>query len=1600
MTPDDDDTLIASPSSSTLWHPYHMTSARLVSSYLNLLLIFFPLGVCAALLGFPPLAVFALNLLAIVPLTAWITFSIGQLSSRIGRVGDELLKATLGNPIEVSVGLSALRQGQTLIVQRAVIGNILLYSLLVLGCCIFVVGGQHKRVKFDRTSTNIMLSLTTIVVISLIIPTIMLTFPPADEDDGLDDSYILRVSHAAATVLFLLSLVFFYFQFYSHPHLFHVENAPQSQLATGHRRNNGSGVLGLNRWITGVVLIAATSALVVCVNFLIRGMDDVSRTLGISSAFLVTVLVPLIGNGTKIVTILAVAKRNPIDLAIRAIINTNLRLLMLIMPALVLVGWVFDQPLTLQFDLFDATILFLAIMVMNYLIQDGRSNYLEGLVLMGTYVIVSVAFEVRPMAPDDVIYLPSPPLSMEPSNNKPKRGGPMPADAAPPPIITISTADLSSPQESSLSSPITTTITNNEPPSPDSGGLQPAATSHSLFLSGDGSSCAAVAGRPRVTSVTSLSDGETMVASSSQCGSCRTRSTSEVTAISMASDYQKRRDSVVYNHNFHPSDDDHSSFGIAPDALDALFAERSVEDLFSLGGVSGLAYVLRSDRSFGIRWEERPDCLAGRVKTFGGNRLPEKKMQTLMQLMWNALQDRVLILLTVVATVSLALGLYQTFCQPHRPGQPKVEWVEGATIMAAVVVVVVVSGLNDYQKERQFATLNRKKEDRTVTALRSGKPYELSVYDVVVGDLLHLEAGDLIPADGILVSGHNIRCDESSISGESDPKKKIPGDEIAKRKKQGVPLGKQDPFIVSGCKVVEGIGTYMVTAVGERSTYGRTMMSLVDENEPTPLQQKLATMADQIAIAGITAAVLLFVVLSAKFLIQLPGNTAPPSEKGQAFLRIVIVSIAVVVIAVPEGLPLAVTLALAIAVTRMLKDNNLVRILSSCETMGSVTTVCSDKTGTLTMNQMTVVAGTVGMQFGFGNRPEETEASTTMVKLLPTRDFVSRLSEQMKFVLSQSIVINSTAVESEKDAFIGSRTEMALLSFAKQYLSIHKISEERANAGLVQMVPFDSERKCMASVVNLGGIHRLYIKGAPEVLLEKCSHIVVDASSDEASSTNAEPLSKYQDRVPEILRGYSKHSLRMIGFAYRDFPSTWPPPHVDTVENDPTQAVFEDIMKDMTFLGIFGIQDPLRPGVTTAIAKCRNAGVSIKMVTGDNIDTANAIATQSGILDHDGISMDGPTFRKLSKSELYRVLPRLQVLARSSPEDKQNLVKGLKELDEVVAVTGDGTNDAPALTVADVGFSMGVSGTDIALEASSIILMDDNFSSIVRAIEWGRTVNDAIKKFLQFQLTVNITAVALTFITAITSDRDESILTPVQLLWVNLIMDTFAAMALATDPPHKSILEKKPQPKSAPMISLTMWKMIIAQSIYQLSVTLALNFAGNEILGYEGAEQESLETVVFNTFVWMQFFNQYNNRRLDNRLNIFEGIHENWYFLGINLITIVGQVLIIFFGGSALSAVRLDGTQWAISLFLGAFSLVVGALVRLVPDRWLAHLLVWHTRLESAHPDSAGHLDHHRPDESTPLLGDSRPRQTHSGRMGWIGWISHFFRAHTDTESV
>ncbi|KAI8305675.1 Calcium-transporting ATPase 2 [Colletotrichum sp. SAR11_59] len=914
---------------------------------------------------------------------------------------------------------------------------------------------------------------------------------------------------------------------------------------------------------------------------------------------------------------------------------------------------------------------------------------------------------------------------------------------------------------------------------------------------------------------------------------------------------------------------DNNPFAFSPGQLNKLLNPKSLPAFRALGGLNGIAYGLQSDINTGLSVDET--AAPGTVS------FQDAKATPLWKLMWNAYNDQVLILLTVAAVISLALGLYETLGVEHPPGSPiPVDWVEGVAICAAIAIVTLVGSINDWQKERAFVRLSAKKDEREVKVTRSGKQALISVYDVLVGDVLHLEPGDLVPVDGVYIDGHELRCDESSATGESDAIKKTGGSIVMRALENGESVTNLDPFIVSGAKVLKGVGTFMCTSVGVNSSFGKIMMSVRTETEPTPLQKKLEGLAMAIAKLGSATAGLLFFVLLFRFLAGLPNDSRPSTDKASSFMDILIVAVTIIVVAVPEGLPLAVTLALAFATTRMLKENN------------------------LTTNKMTVVAG----RFDDTSFSASESLSTSSPSILT---WASKTSPAFKEVLIQSVAINSTAFEGDeegKSVFVGSKTETALLQLAKDHLGLQSLAEIRANEQVIQLMPFDSSKKCMGAVIRLrSGAYPLLVKGASEILLEYCSTKANFTTLDAEILTAMDRVS-FTDTIDE----YANRSLRTIALVYKDY-QEWPP---SSATNDATccsnlGGLLQS--KDLVFLGVVGIQDPVRPGVPEAVRKAQHAGVNARMVTGDNAVTAKTIASECGIYT-DGIVMEGPDFRRLSDAEMDNMLPNLHVLARSSPEDKRILVSKLKALGETVAVTGDGTNDAPALKAADIGFSMGVSGTEVAKEASSIILMDDNFTSINTALKWEM----------------------------------KPVLTAVQLLWVNLIMDTFAALALATDPPTEKILDGPPQGKKKALITTNTWKMIIGQSIYQLIVTFVLYFGGGAILNYDLNDPDKkleLETIVFNTFAWMQIFNEFNNRRLDNKFNIFEGVHRNLSFIVINCIMVGLQLAIIFIGSRAfqISPGGLDGTQWGISIVVSALCLPWAILIHLFPDAWFAAIV-------------------------------------------------------------
>ncbi|XP_050026491.1 plasma membrane calcium-transporting ATPase 2 isoform X5 [Dermacentor andersoni] len=719
--------------------------------------------------------------------------------------------------------------------------------------------------------------------------------------------------------------------------------------------------------------------------------------------------------------------------------------------------------------------------------------------------------------------------------------------------------------------------------------------------------------------------------------------------------------------------------------------------------------------------------------------------------------------------------------------------------------------------------------------------------------------------------------------------------------------------------------------------------------EKSVLQAKLTKLAIQIGYVGSTIAVLTVLILVVRHLIEVFVAEGRPwrSSDTQHIVNCFIIGVTVLVVAVPEGLPLAVTLSLAYSVKKMMKDNNLVRHLDACETMGNATAICSDKTGTLTTNRMTVVQSYIcGVQY----------KTSPKYETLPP--FVA---DKILYGISVNSAYTSRVILPENPGElpkqVGNKTECALLGFVldlgKEYQSVRDdIPEEM----LHKVYTFNSVRKSMSTVIPLDGGRgfRVYTKGASEIVMKKCSYIL--GSGGQVENFRQED----QDRlVRTVIEPMASNGLRTISIAYKDYILMGSNTKANevAVPQEPDWEDEDNIVKDLTCVCVVGIEDPVRPEVPEAIRKCQRAGITVRMVTGDNVNTARSIALKCGIIKpgDDFLVLEGKEFNRrirdssgeIQQPLLDKVWPRLRVLARSSPQDKYNLVKGIIESKvhenrEVVAVTGDGTNDGPALKKADVGFAMGIAGTDVAKEASDIILTDDNFTSIVKAVMWGRNVYDSIAKFLQFQLTVNTVAVIVAF-TGACAIRDSP-LKAVQMLWVNLIMDTLASLALATEMPTTSLLLRKPYGRTKPLISRTMMKNILGHAIYQLTVIFLLLFLGPEIFDIDpgmGVRLSEHFTIIFNTFVMMTLFNEVNARKIHGERNIFEGLLTNPIFYSILIITAVAQVIIVQYGSVFFQTKALSLDQWLWCVFFGCGTLVWGQLVTTVPTKRIPKTFTW-----------------------------------------------------------
>ena len=1031
---------------------------------------------------------------------------------------------------------------------------------------------------------------------------------------------------------------------------------------------------------------------------------------------------------------------------------------------------------------------------------------------------------------------------------------------------------------------------------------------------------------------------------------------------------------------------------------------------------------------------------------------------TYWELIWLGMHDVTMILLTFSAIISISLGLYTE-------GFPT-GCFDGGAIIVAILVCLNVSAINDLQKDKQFRMLNAENNRSNITVIRDGHQSQILVDDLVVGDIVQISAGDTVPADGIYLSGNNVKMDESKLTGESDQVEK----------------GAKNPFIVSSSECHEGTLTMVVVAVGPHSVFGR-MRSMIESsgNEFTPLQVKLARLAKQLSgVGGFMAVITVLVIVgmhlyryfSGQGTVDAEGNPYWARENWNAIIDAFIEGVAIMVLAIPEGLPLAVAIALAYSVKKMMKDNNLVRHLSACETMGGANTICSDKTGTLTQNQMTVVQGWVY------NEEKQTQLLNELkrgdqAEVNAFLDKCRSIPESLKSPLLENALLNNqaylTVAKDGREVGVGSAVEVAMLKWARllgvDYLQMRDKNpqlkeDDGKTAGIIKLFPFHSARKRSSCLLRLpNGKFRLYVKGAPEMVIRLCDAMAtpdgnvkeLSGTFEEDSEGNIAGSGSRKKIVQHCIYPMAKQALRVLAFAYRDFDTAEDWDKMVTYATEEQKGVGEcpAVESGLTLVALLGFQDPVRPEVPQAVADCQKAGIFVRMVTGDNMETAKAIARQCNIYNSKGYvdgqgrkyppgrAILGSQFREITgglvlpphfyhkcqckdcsadpyfvpgfktpdypthfgypsivghcdehckdwtaeavakrgegksactkeckeRGCMYQVanpndarqlqqyyvvknqgqfdqfVDTLQVMARSAPTDKHLLVTGLMERHQVVAVTGDGTNDGPALAKSNVGFAMGITGTSVAKDASDIVLMDDNFVSIVKAVMWGRNVYDSIRKFLQFQLTVSFVACTVAFVSAIL--LEESPLSAVQVLWINLAMDTLAALALATELPTPKLLDRKPYSKTESLISNVIVRNMIIQVVCHVAILLTITFYGHKLfnlpigkeLGY-GHAVTTHYTMVFNTFVCMELFNELNSRRINNEWNVCERLGENTMFLFILILSIVLQLFIIEVGGAFFSTKPLTLAEILFCVCCGVLSLPLYQLARTVPADW------------------------------------------------------------------
>lgn len=852
---------------------------------------------------------------------------------------------------------------------------------------------------------------------------------------------------------------------------------------------------------------------------------------------------------------------------------------------------------------------------------------------------------------------------------------------------------------------------------------------------------------------------------------------------------------------------------------------------------------------------------------YGENLLTPPKRESLWKLFLEKFQDPIIRVLLVAAAVSFGISLTNG------------HYAETIGLFFAIILATVVGFWFEVDASKKFDLLNQVNDDNAVKVLRNGNIHEVPKREVVVGDIVMLETGEEIPADGILIEAISMQVNESALTGELMVEKMLNPDDNEHDTTYAANEVKR------GTTVIAGHGIMQVTLVGDATEYGKVAKeSTAIVEEKTPLTKQLDKLASLIGKIGFGLAALTFIALVAKDVIR--GDVDFLTLDGAArLLQYFMVAVTLIAVSVPEGLPMSVTLSLALNMRRMLKTNNLVRKMHASETMGATTVICTDKTGTLTQNQMRL-ADTMFLSFPDGSFDKNNEAG---------------------MLILEGLAVNSTAFLDKTDPAnikpIGNPTEGALLLWLDA--SGEDYFEIRERVPVIEQLPFSTERKYMGTIVDSPSMNKriLYIKGASEKIL---------AVSHQAYSENGlTSVDRYKDQVEKQLLAYQNQAMRTLGFAYK------------VIEPGDERSI-EKLAKDsMIFLGVVAIADPVREDVPDAVTRCMNAGIGVKIVTGDTPGTAKEIGRQIGLWlpgDTDRNHITGVEFEALSDEEALNRVLDLKIMSRARPTDKQRLVQLLQKKDQVVAVTGDGTNDAPALNFANVGLSMGT-GTSVAKEASDITLLDDSFNSIATAVMWGRSLYENIQRFMVFQLTINVVAMIIVLIGSIFGT--ELPLTVTQMLWVNLIMDTFAAGALASLPPNVRVMDRKPRKNSDFIISRAMAQVILGVGVVFVVLLLGILYW---FTNYDGGLTEYKLSVFFTIFVLLQFWNLFNAKAFQTNASAFKNLKDSRGFLIVALIILIGQILIVQFGGDVFRTVPITPLDWlkiiggtSVVLWIGEF---------------------------------------------------------------------------------